>query len=310
MWSATFSGCAMERKDHLDTFGTVSLVAFAVLLAFNQVVIAVGGDGWQPVFMAGLRSVGAAAVLFVWLKLRGITWRLERPQWPTAILMGGIFGAEFLFLFTALDLTSVSRASVIFYAMPVWAALFSRLFLAERLSVQKLVGLAVAFSGMAWAVLDGRIESVAGSWIGDLCAVGASIGWALILIVIKGSNVKDLAPEVQLFWQVLLSIPVLMIGAMFFGPLVRELEPIHWIALVFQIFAVASFGFLFWFWLIKIYPATSVASFAFLSPPLAVLMAALLLGERLGPQLFGALALVTVGLFLINRRPRQVPQKV
>ncbi|MEM6276656.1 MAG: DMT family transporter [Pseudomonadota bacterium] len=300
----------MDRKEHLDTFGTVSLIAFALLLAFNQVVIAVGGDGWQPVFMAGLRSVGAALVLFAWLSWRGIEWRLERAMWPTAVFMGAIFGVEFLFLFTALDLTSVSRASVIFYAMPVWAALLSRIFLGESLTSAKLIGLAVAFAGMAWAVLDGRGAGMEGSWIGDLCAVGASIGWASILIVVKGSNVKDLPPEVQLFWQVFLSIPVLMIGALFFGPLVRDLQPIHWIALAFQIFAIASFGFLFWFWLIKIYPATSVASFSFLSPPLAVLLAAVLLGERMGPELFGALALVTLGLFLINRRPRQVPQKV
>ncbi|MEM1232723.1 MAG: DMT family transporter [Pseudomonadota bacterium] len=300
----------MERKDHLDTFGTVSLIAFALLLAFNQVVIAVGGDGWQPVFMAGLRSVGSAVLLFGWLCWRGIDWRLNRSMWPTAVLMGGIFGMEFIFLFTALDLTTVSRASVIFYAMPVWAALLSRVFLGELLTGAKVLGLAVAFAGMAWAVFDGRDAGAEGSWVGDLCAVGASVGWALILIVVKGSNVKDLPPEVQLFWQVFLSIPVLMIGALFFGPFVRELELIHWAALAFQIVAVASFGFLFWFWLIKIYPATSVASFSFLSPPLAVLLAALLLGERVGTELFGALALVTFGLFLINRRPRQVPQKV
>ncbi|MEM1373055.1 MAG: DMT family transporter [Pseudomonadota bacterium] len=300
----------MERKDHLDSFGTVSLIAFALLLAFNQVVIAVGGDGWQPVFMAALRSVGAAMVLFLWLSWRRIDWRLERAMWPTALLMGVIFGLEFILLFTALDLTSVSRASVIFYAMPFWAALLSRVFLGERFTSAKLMGLGVAFAGMAWAVLDGRSTGADGSWAGDLCAVGASIGWASILMVLKGSNVRDLPPEVQLFWQVFLSIPVLMTGALFFGPFVRELAPIHWAALIFQILAIASFGFLFWFWLIKMYPATSVASFSFLSPPLAVFLAALLLDERVGLELFGALALVTLGLFLINRRPPQVPQKV
>ncbi|MEM1235664.1 MAG: DMT family transporter [Pseudomonadota bacterium] len=295
-------------KDHLDTFGTVSLIAFALLLAFNQVVIAVGGDGWQPVFMAALRSLGAAVVLFAWLKFRRIDYGLERRMWGTAVLMGAIFGFEFLLLFTALDLTSVSRASVIFYAMPVWAALGSRVFLGERFTAQKAAGLTVAFLGMAWAIWDG--QATGGSLAGDLCAMGASMGWASILLVIKGSNVKDLPAEVQLFWQVLISIPVLLVGALFFGPLVRELELIHWAALIFQIFAVASFGFLFWFWLIKIYPATSVASFSFLSPVFSVLLGAILLGEAVGVQLLGALLLVTLGLILINRRPRQVPQKV
>lgn len=299
----------MAPKDHLDTFGTVSLVAFALLLAFNQVVIAVGGDGWQPVFMAALRSLGGAVVLLLWLRLRGISFGLPREMWPTAALMGAIFGLEFIFLFTALDLTTVSRASVIFYAMPVWAALGARLFLGESVGPVKLAGLAVAFAGMAWAILDGQ-SATGGSLVGDLCAVAASIGWAAILIVVKGSNVKDLRAEVQLFWQVFLSIPVLFVGALFFGPLVRELAPIHYAALGFQIFAIVSFGFLFWFWLIKIYPASSVASFSFLSPVFSVVLGAALLGEAVGPSLLGALALVTLGLVLINRRPRQVPQKV
>jgi len=107
---------------------------------------------------------------------------------------------------------------------------------------------------------------------------------------------------VQLFWQVTLSIPILLIASLFFGPLVRDLEPLHVWALAFQILAVASFGFLFWFWLLKIYPATSVASFSFLSPVFSVALGVLLLGETAGFGLIGALALVTLGLFLVNRR--------
>ncbi|MEM6897308.1 MAG: DMT family transporter, partial [Pseudomonadota bacterium] len=235
----------MERRDELDTFGTISLIAFALLLAFNQVVIAVGGGGWQPVFMAAMRSVGAALVLWVWLRARGLPFGIDRRMWGTALLTGVLFAVEFILLFTALDLTTVSRASVIFYAMPVWAALGAWLFLGEVLTLQKLIGLGVAFLGTAWAILDGQMVA-GGSLAGDLCALGASIGWAAILLVIKGSNIRDLAPEVQLFWQVFLSIPLLLVAATFFGPFVRELAAIHWLALGFQIFAIASFGFLFW----------------------------------------------------------------
>ncbi len=297
----------MEPKDNLDTFGTVSLIAFALLLSFNQVVIAVGGDGFQPAFMAALRSVGASMVLLLLLRFRGIAFGLERAMWPTAVLMGVIFGFEFIFLFTALDLTTVSRASVIFYAMPVWAAIGAWIFLGEGITRGKVLGLTVGFCGMALAIVDGQATSEQ-SWIGDLCAVGASIGWASILIVVKGSNIKGKPAEVQLFWQVFLSIPILLIGAMLMGPLVRELEPIHYWALAFQILCVASFGFLCWFWLLKIYPATSVASFSFLSPVFSVILGVLLLGETASPNLLAALVLVALGLYLINRR--QVPQKV
>ena len=65
---------------------------------------------------------------------------------------------------------------------------------------------------------------------------------------------------------------------------------------------IASFGCLFWFWLMKIYPASGVASFSFLSPVFAVVLGWALLGEAIGLRIWLALGLVAVGLVLINRR--------
>ena len=59
------------------------------------------------------------------------------------LLMGLIFAAEFLFLFLALDLTTVVRTSIIFYSMPVWLALMAHVGLpGERITRTKAVGLA------------------------------------------------------------------------------------------------------------------------------------------------------------------------
>jgi len=77
---------------------------------------------------------------------------------------------------------------------------------------------------------------------------------------------------------------------------------IHVAGLAYQILAIASFGFLAWFWLMKIYPASGVASFSFLSPVFAVVLGWLILGEEIGLTTLIALALVAGGLILINRR--------
>ena len=105
----------MERKDHIDLFGVVSLVGFACVLAFNQVVIKVGTGGFQPVFMAGIRSLGALFVLILWMRLRGVPVDFSRRYWASGILLGALFGFEFVCLFWALDNTTVSRASILFY---------------------------------------------------------------------------------------------------------------------------------------------------------------------------------------------------
>ncbi|EBA11348.1 DMT family transporter [Roseobacter sp. CCS2] len=290
----------MEKKSQIDLFGAVALTGFALLLAFNQVVIKVTNGGLQPVFFAGLRSAGAVLCIWLWLRWRGIPLRFEKGTRLAGFTMGLIFAFEFLCLFTALDLTAVSRASVIFYSMPVWLAIMAHFVMPDdRVTPVKALGLGLALLGVALAILtrdDGE-----GSFWGDLAAVGAAVGWALTALLAKASSLSRVRPEIQLMWQVGVSAPVLLIAAFFFGPFIRDLEPIHFVGLLFQIVVVVSAGFIFWLWLLSIYPASGVASFSFLSPVLAVGLGWLLLGEEIGPNLIAALVLVALGILLINR---------
>lgn len=301
----------MPPKTHIDMFGAASLVGLALLLAFNQVVIKVTNDAFQPVFFAGARSAGAVVCILIWMKWRGLKLTLPRAVVPSALLIGVVFSVEFLMLFTALDLTTVSRASVIFYSMPVWLALSAHFLIpGDRLTPRKSLGLVVAFAGVAWAILD-RSDGGEASLLGDLYALGAAMGWAATAILVKATPLKTVRPEVQLFYQVAISAVVLLAVAPLFGPLIRDPQPIHYAALAFQIVVVVTFGFIFWFWLMSIYPASGVASFSFLSPVLSVLLGWLLLDEKISPSILGALTLVAVGIVLINRAPKaQVPQKV
>ena len=132
----------MEKKPNIDLFGAVALTGFAILLAFNQVVIKVTNGGLQPVFFAGLRSVGAVFCLWIWLRWRGIPLTFNRDTAWWGVLTGTIFGLEFLCLFVALDLTTVGRTGVIFYSMPVWLALIAHVVLPDdRLTVVKSLSL-------------------------------------------------------------------------------------------------------------------------------------------------------------------------
>jgi len=210
-------------------------------------------------------------------------------------------------LFNALDITTVSRASVIFYSMPVWLALIAHLVLpGEPLTRTKIIGLVLAFGGVVLAFSD-RSGGQA-SWAGDILALVSALCWAGIALCVRITPLADVPPAPQLMAQVLISAPILLVLAPLFGPLTRGVEPIHIAGLVFQIVAIASLGFLVWFWLMKIYPASSVASFSFLSPVFAVLLGWLLLDEAVAPSIWGALVLVASGVYLINRRPRSRPQ--
>jgi len=296
----------------MDAFGASSLVAFALLLAFNQVVVKVVNDGLQPVFFAGVRSVGAAVLVALWIWARGGSLRIARRYWGAAAAMGTCFAVEFVCLFLALDLTTVTRSSIIFYTMPVWLALAAHFVLpGERISPQKALGLALAFGGAVTAIAF-RSGGGQGSLLGDIFALGGALGWAGIALVARATRFNEVAPRVQHFYQLALSAPLLLLAAPLFGPFIRDLAPIHLWGVAFQVVVVAGFGFLFWIWIISIYPASSVAAFSFLSPIFGIFLGVVLLGETLAWPIVVAGLLVAVGLVLINlpARRSQVPQKV
>ena len=294
----------MERRDNIDAIGASALVIFGIILAFNQVVIKVTNDGLQPVFFAAIRSIGGAMLITGWLWFRGIKFDFSPKVLKAGIAMGTIFAIEFIFMFIGLDLTTVARSTVIFYAMPVWLAIAAHFLLpGEGMSTRKAIGLGCAFAGVVVAVL-GRSEGTEGSLIGDLCAVAGSMAWAGIALMARGSALKDVRAEMQSFYQVTFSIPLLVVASFFFGPFIRELEPVHIYGLLFQIIVIVSAGYMFWLWLLTIYPASGVASFSFLTPIFGVFLGWQLLGEEVGLEIWVALVLVALGLWLINRPSR------
>ena len=299
----------MDRKSQIDAFGAVSLTGFALLLAFNQVVIKVTNDGLQPIFFAALRSAGGALCILIWMRARGIRIQIAPGTVPAGLLIGVIFAVEFICLFLALDLTTVTRTSVIFYTMPLWLALAAHLVLpGERLTRTKVAGLALALAGVVWAITQRGGPAGEASLLGDLFALIAAMAWAAIALCARVSALRNVRPEVQLAWQLVVSAPILMAAALFFGPLLRDPEWVHWAGLGFQIIVVVSAGFLFWFWLLSIYPAAAVASFSFLSPVFGVLLGWAMLGEHVGGDIIVALVMVCAGLILINRPVRHPPR--
>lgn len=291
------------RKDRLDGFGLAVLLGVTLLLAANQAIIKEVNSGIQPVFFAGLRSALAIVFVWGWLWYRGLTGRVRRADIGPGVLIGAIFAFEFLCLFMALDLTLVSRASVIFYSMPIWFGILGHFFLpGERLTPPRSIGLVLAFVGTAWAILSRDSSGGSGSIIGDLFALGGAMGWAGTAFMARKTRLREAGPEAQLFWMVLFSAPILLIAAPFFGPLLRDIQPVHWAWLVFQASVVVAGGFITWLWVLSVYPSATVASFSYLTPVFAIVLGFVIFDEPLTLSLGVAALLVGLGITLINRK--------
>ena len=295
-------GVVLDKKDRIDLFGGSVLLIFSGVLGLNQVLIKLVNEGLQPVFSAGLRS--AVALVFV---LGYALWRRKKlsirdGSLPAGLMTGTLFATEFVFLFMALDYTTVTRVSIFFYSMPVWMTIGAHFVLpGDRMTPSKLAGLALAMIGVVWAFADRGTGG--GSIIGDiLCTLGAMC-WAAIGLSARVSRLSRSTPEMQLIYQLAVSTVILLPLSLVFGPLIRDLALWHIGVFAFMAIGVAAAGFLIWFWILSIYPASEVASYSFLAPVFGVIFGWVILGEKLSVTIIGALALVSLGIVLINRRP-------
>ena len=294
----------MEKKNKIDTFGAIALISFSLLLGINHVVIKIVNDGLNPIFFAGIRSFIAFLFIIIWMKITKKTIVFNTKNKIICLVAGLVFALEFLFLFLALDFTSVSRNSIIYYSMPLWLTIL--LFFTknkENLSFIKLFGLILAFSGVIISVYNNDTGLIinSSSLFGDFLAFLAALFWALLIIIAKNSNFNKETPEMQLLWMVMVSGPILICFSFFIENPIRDFQIIHFWGVLIQSIVCVAGGLFFWMWLLSKYPASGVASFSFLTPIFTIFFGWLILSEVMTPDFLFAAFLVIIGLILINK---------
>ena len=253
----------MERKDRIDLFGGTALVIFSFLMGLNQVLIKLVNAGFSPVFQAGLRSACALlpVLLFAWVMKRRLS--VTDGTFPSGVLCGTLFALEFLLLFNALEYTTVSRASVLFYTMPVWVAVAAHFLIpGEALTPRRLTGLLMAVIGVGIALLDEAPTLTPDALTGDLMCLAGAVCWAGIALTARLTPLSRSVPEMQLVYQLAVSAPLLLALSPLFGDMIRQVTPQIMGIFAFQVIVVVSFGFLSWFMILRIYPASDMTAFS------------------------------------------------
>jgi drug/metabolite transporter (DMT)-like permease len=293
------------RKDRIDAIGAAALLGFSLLMGLNQVLVKLVNAGLAPAFQAGLRSACALPLVLVFaLAARRRLSVADGSLWP-GVACGLLFSGEFLLLFLGLEYTAVSRASVLFYTMPVWVALGAHFLIpGEPLNLRRSLGLALAVAGVALALAGRAPAFTPDALIGDLMCLGGAACWAGIALVVRTTRLQRSDPEMQLVYQLAVSAVVLLLAAPLFGETVRAVTPGMAAIFAFQVVFVVSIGFLTFFWVLRHYPASDMAAFTFLAPLFGVLAGWLILDEPVPPAIIGALALVGTGIVLVNWKPR------
>jgi drug/metabolite transporter (DMT)-like permease len=295
---------SVGNRARVSTSAAAILIACCALWGLNQIAIKVGGAGISPALQAGLRSVGSAVLLLGWMGVRRLPITPRDGTLPAGILAGLLFAGEFVLLYSGVQLTTAAHSVVLLYCSPFVVAIGSHFLVpGDRLNRNKIIGLLAAFAGIVLAFAErlGGIESGA-QLLGDVMCLGAGIFWGATSVAIKATRLRSAAAENTLLYQLVVSAPILLLASPLLGESgIGHITPLIGLAFAYQVVVVAFASFLLWFWLLRHYAASVISAFAFLTPIFGVFFAWLLLGEAISPSLLGAVALIAVGIYIVNR---------
>jgi drug/metabolite transporter (DMT)-like permease len=264
-----------------DATGTAKLLV--VLLAFAW------GFNWLATPFAlpevspwSLRFAGSglgAITLIIAALATGRSLRVPRGEYVHVMVAGLLNVAGFQILSALAQLSgATSRAIIIAYSMPIWAALLSWVMLGERLNRTRLIALVLCIAGigiLVWPLL------VAGAPRFVLYSLGCAWAWALATVYQKWMKVTC-PPLANAAWQLVFGFAFIAAGTFAFEGY-PHLWPLHAQALMaviyIGIFGVGLAHFLWWS-IVGRLPATTASIGALLVPVVGVVGATILLGDR------------------------------
>jgi len=283
------------------------LLVLAVIWGANMAIIKIGARELPPLLMAALRSAVASACLYVWIKAKRISLFPSVNVLVHGIVVGLLFGTEFAFIYVGLQHTLASRTYVLLYTTPFFVAVGAHFLLeGDRLNPWKTAGLVFAFAGVVTLFMKDMGSLSLDTLPGDLMIVIGGILWASTTIYLKKYLAHQTVPLQTLFYQVFFSAPLLFLMSVALeDPILSGFSFVTGLSVFYQCIIVAFISYLLWFELIHRYPVSLLHAFSFFTPVFGVFLSGILiLGELVSPNLFLALALVSLGMILVNKRPR------
>ncbi len=292
------------RNSALDFKSIALLIILSASWGFNQVAIKVANQSIPPVLQAGIRSIGAAVLVLIWMHLRKTRIFEKDGTLLWGILVGILFSFEFILIYWGLDYTSASRAVIFLYTSPFVVALGAQIFIpGEKLGISQLLGLFLAFIGIIAAFKESLDLPTQAMLIGDTMLICSAIIWGATTVIIKASPLAGIRPGKTLLYQLAVSAVLMPIASVMLGePGIGTITAVGVSSLIFQTVWIAFITYFTWFWLISNYAVSRLSSFTFLTPVFGVLSGVIFLNEPMTLNLVLALIMVGSGIYLVNRR--------
>jgi drug/metabolite transporter (DMT)-like permease len=293
----------MERTPNkvLAELGLLSLMWGSTFLLMKLAVPTV------PAFaMSAVRGLLAAAILWIVVRLVRSGSHAHTPTgWTAPIVLGTLSGwlPNVLTAWALLRLDS-SVAGMLSAASPIFVVILAHFFLtAERLLPIQIVGVVIGFFGVALIIgidpgaLDG--DHLAG----QLAMIAVAASYAAGTVYARRIGPQD-APRLAQRQQLVAGSVALVAAVLFEQAWEVRPEPIALAAIVGLAIWASAIPIWLYFRMLAHTRAVTVSLVAYLVPAVAVVLGAVVLGERLDPLAAAGLLIVLGGVYVTTRRPK------
>ncbi|CAJ0786031.1 hypothetical protein LMG19083_01374 [Ralstonia psammae] len=280
----------MRRADFLE------LLTLAALWGASFLFIRVAAPPFGPVVLIALRLAIASCFLVPLLAMRGKLGAL-RLHWPHLLVLGVLNAAIPLCLFAYAELTlTAGFTSVLNAAAPLFASIVAFVWLGDRMSSLRVLGIVIGFIGV--------IVLVGGSSLIDARQGGVAVVAALLATVLYGvanSYTKRFLTGVS---PLAVATGSLLAATIVLAPLAFWLWPTQtpagsvWLHVIGLGTACTGIAYILFFRLVANVGPTRAASVSFLIPVFGVLWGILFLGERLSVNMAIGCAVILLGTSL------------
>lgn len=273
----------------------LALIGLYLLWGSTYLAIRIGLGGYPPFLMAAIRFLVAGGLLFLVLRWRGVAMPTMR-QWINCGICGTLLLGFGNGLVCYAEQTVASGiAAVAVASMPLFAALFAGLY---RQWPQRLewIGLLVGFAGVVVLNFGGDLR---GSPLGALALVAAAASWAFGSVWARRQDMPH--PAMSTSAQMLCGSVVLAFAGWIGGERFAAMPSLDaTLAVGYLVVAGSLLGFSAYIYLLHHVRPALATSYAYVNPPVAVLIGVLLGGESVRPLDIAGMVVILAGVVAIT----------
>ena len=260
----------------------------------------------SPVSLVSIRLTGAA-VAFAFLQ-RKLTPLLKMPAKDLLLLvlcsMLGVVGNQ-LFFVKGLSLTTAINATLLSTTIPVFALFVSILFRYDRLSLRRVLGIALAATGVVYLVNPARADLSAQTTVGNLLIVSNSLLYATYIVISK--DLFERYGALNVITWIFLAGSVVTVPLGIYSVRQENVGAIGvgvWLAIAFIIIFPTVGAYYLNAWALTKVPPSTVAVYIYLQPLIAFGLAPMFLGEEWSTRTIIAGILICAGVAVVTSRGR------